>query len=71
MLMKLISRGYSCCMTKLSTVVLQGLADIILGPQPSFCLISNGAECVMINKEFYKEHCPQALIRKLLPMVKA
>ena len=57
-------------MTKLSTVVLQGLADIILGPQPSFCLISNGAECVMINKEFYKEHCPQALLRKLLPMVK-
>ena len=47
----------------------QGLADIVLGDQPSLCLVSNGAECIMLKKDFYMDHCPQSLLRKLLQIV--
>lgn len=33
--------------------------------QPSLCLISNGAECVMINKQFYTSHCSEEKFFKL------
>lgn len=48
---------------------LQGLADVVLMGQPSMCLVSNGAECIMINKEFFQEHCSQKLQRKLLQII--
>ncbi|XP_067932810.1 uncharacterized protein [Watersipora subatra] len=47
----------------------KGLADLVLGEQPNMCLISNGAECLMIKKDFYMDHCPQSLLRKLLQIV--
>ncbi|XP_013391621.1 cyclic nucleotide-binding domain-containing protein 2-like [Lingula anatina] len=42
-----------------------GLANIVFDDQPSLCIVSNGAECIMINKKFYLEHCPDALMRRL------
>lgn len=43
-----------------------GLSHTILMDQPSFCLVSNGADCMLISRSFYREHCPQSLLRYLL-----
>ena len=43
----------------------QGLADIILEEQTSFTIVSNGADCVLINKQFYLENASEKLLRKL------
>jgi len=43
----------------------QGLADIILGQQTSMCVISNGAECILLDKDFYLHHATDALIQRL------
>jgi hypothetical protein len=46
-------------------LLLQGLQETILGNQPSFSVISNGAECVLIDKKYYIEHAPDALLKRL------
>ncbi|XP_052779563.1 uncharacterized protein LOC128216902 [Mya arenaria] len=42
-----------------------GLADLMLEAQPSFMVVSNGADCVLINKAFYSRHCSEGLQRQL------
>ncbi|KAI0214542.1 hypothetical protein LSAT2_000360, partial [Lamellibrachia satsuma] len=42
-----------------------GLADLLYEQQPNFSLVSNGAECIMIDKRFYVDNAPQALMRRL------
>lgn len=42
-----------------------GLADLILEDQPSFTVVSNGADCVLVNKQFYKDHASEKLLRKM------
>ncbi|XP_046335185.2 uncharacterized protein LOC124117385 isoform X2 [Haliotis rufescens] len=46
-----------------------GLAQVVLGDQPSLSMVSNGVECLMINKRFYLDHCPPALLRRLKTQV--
>ena len=46
-------------------IILQGLADIVLEEQTSFTIVSNGADCVLVNKQFYLEHASEKLLRKL------
>nr|KAG5711384.1 hypothetical protein BaRGS_006081 [Batillaria attramentaria] len=43
----------------------RGLAPLVFPDQPSLCLISNGAECLMIKKKFYLDNCPQGLAQRL------
>ncbi|XP_052778604.1 uncharacterized protein LOC128216051 [Mya arenaria] len=47
---------------------LQGLAEMLFENQPNFSLVSNGAECIMIEKKFYMENASQAQIVKLKEM---
>ncbi|KAK3602069.1 hypothetical protein CHS0354_008024 [Potamilus streckersoni] len=42
-----------------------GLADLILGQQPNFCLVSNGADCILINKNFYMDNASEKLLRDM------
>ena len=28
-------------------------------------MVSNGADCVLINKQFYLDHAPEKLLRKM------
>ncbi|CAC5410324.1 unnamed protein product [Mytilus coruscus] len=42
-----------------------GLADLILDPQPNFCVVSNGADCILIDKHFYMEHTTDLLKNRL------
>ncbi|KAL3853502.1 hypothetical protein ACJMK2_017038 [Sinanodonta woodiana] len=44
---------------------LWGMADLILGEQPSFCVVSSGADCILINKQLYMDHASESLIRKM------
>ncbi|XP_052266404.1 uncharacterized protein LOC127868549 [Dreissena polymorpha] len=48
-----------------SMAFLKGLADLLFENQPNFSIISNGAECIMIEKKFFLEHASQALVVKL------
>ena len=43
----------------------QGLVDVILGGQPTLSVLSNGAECILMDKQFYMQHAPEALLRRL------
>ena len=43
----------------------QGLANVVFPDQPSFCLVSNGAECMLIDRRFYLDNCPPELSRRL------
>ena len=43
----------------------QGFADMFIGDQPSFSVISKGADCLLINKQFYLEHASEKLIREV------
>lgn len=45
--------------------VAQGLAPLVFPEQPGLCLVSNGAECVLIQKKLYEQHCPHELRRRL------
>lgn len=45
--------------------ILQGLYDIVLGKQPSFCVVSNGAEVIMIDKDFYSENLNERILKKI------
>ena len=49
----------------MTTACCQGISELILGQQPSFCLTSGGAECIMLNKDFYLQHASEALVRTL------
>ncbi|KAL3852329.1 hypothetical protein ACJMK2_015986 [Sinanodonta woodiana] len=42
-----------------------GLTDLILGEQPNFCLVSNGADCILVNKHFYMDHASEKLLRDM------
>ncbi|XP_065065913.1 uncharacterized protein LOC135691855 [Rhopilema esculentum] len=42
-----------------------GLHSIFCDSQPSLSLVSNGAECIMVSKKFYLEHCTESLKGKL------
>lgn len=42
-----------------------GIADLMLDNQPSLIILSNGADCVLISKSFYKQHCSEKLQRQL------
>ena len=52
-------------MSSCVSATLQGLAELVHGQQPTFSLVSNGAEFIMIDKRFYVDHAPQALMRRL------
>ncbi|XP_038047769.1 cyclic nucleotide-binding domain-containing protein 2-like [Patiria miniata] len=41
-----------------------GLSELMFSDQPSVSLISNGAECVVISKQFFLEHAPEHLIHQ-------
>lgn len=43
----------------------QGLADMLFDNQPEFSLVSNGTECIMIEKKFFLEHASQKLMVQL------
>ena len=43
----------------------QGLYDIVLGQQPRFCVVSNGAEVIMIDKEFFLEHATDRVLKDI------
>jgi hypothetical protein len=45
--------------------LMQGLSDVILGGQPSLSVISNGAECILLDKQFYEQNAPEALLQRL------
>ncbi|XP_069141505.1 uncharacterized protein [Argopecten irradians] len=42
-----------------------GLAGLILEPQPSFCVVSNGADIILIDKDFYMHHTSDILKNKM------
>ncbi|XP_071496196.1 uncharacterized protein [Diadema antillarum] len=39
-----------------------GVLDLAFGAQPSLSLVSNGAECIMVKKKFYKKHADDKAI---------
>lgn len=51
------------------TVLKQGISTTLFIDQPSLYLVSNGAECIMINKSLYQQHCPRRLMQKLRTQV--
>ncbi|KAL4226762.1 hypothetical protein ACF0H5_014742 [Mactra antiquata] len=42
-----------------------GIQQVLLENQPSLILVSGGAECVMLNKKFYKENIDSNSLQKL------
>ena len=60
-----ISRAPSVVMSSCVSAILQGLAELVHGQQPTFSLVSNGVEFIMLDKRFYVDHAPQALMRRL------
>ncbi|XP_022080342.1 uncharacterized protein LOC110973663 [Acanthaster planci] len=42
-----------------------GLTGVVFSDQPSLSLVSNGAECIVINKKFYLEHATEETLRGL------
>ncbi|KAL5013245.1 hypothetical protein ScPMuIL_007515 [Solemya velum] len=42
-----------------------GLEHILFQYQPGLCLVSNGAECIMINKKLYRDQAPDSLLDRL------
>ena len=47
------------------SVHLKGLANLIHFDQPSFSVVSDGAECILLNKELYRRHASVELINKV------
>ncbi|XP_074646808.1 uncharacterized protein LOC141902810 [Tubulanus polymorphus] len=51
--------------------VIFGLECMLFDKQPSLSLVSNGCECILIDKKFYQNHCQQQsfydLRRKVSP----
>ena len=52
-------------LTSLFTSSGQGLTGVVFSDQPSLSLVSNGAECIVINKKFYLEHATEETLRGL------
>ncbi|XP_033645962.1 uncharacterized protein LOC117305239 [Asterias rubens] len=42
-----------------------GLSDMLFDFQPSFSVVSNGAECILISKKFYREHATTRMLGRL------
>nr|KAG5711428.1 hypothetical protein BaRGS_025855 [Batillaria attramentaria] len=42
-----------------------GLSDLILGQHTSFCVVSNGADVILVNKNLYHDHASEALLRRM------
>nr|XP_005988006.2 PREDICTED: cyclic nucleotide-binding domain-containing protein 2-like isoform X2 [Latimeria chalumnae]XP_014349462.1 PREDICTED: cyclic nucleotide-binding domain-containing protein 2-like isoform X2 [Latimeria chalumnae] len=42
-----------------------GLSDFLFADQPSFCIISNGVECLQISKKFYLDNVSEEVIQRL------
>uniref|UniRef100_A0A1I8GIG0 Cyclic nucleotide-binding domain-containing protein n=1 Tax=Macrostomum lignano TaxID=282301 RepID=A0A1I8GIG0_9PLAT len=42
-----------------------GLQDLFKPDQPSLCVVSNGAECLLLDKAFFLEHSPRQLLDRL------
>ncbi|XP_072027225.1 uncharacterized protein [Amphiura filiformis] len=42
-----------------------GLAEMMFDDQPSFVVVSNGAECILLSKKFYLEHATLAMLSRL------
>ena len=51
--------------------LMQGVADTLLDDQPRVSLISNASECILIDKQFYREHAPKKLINNMHRQVRA
>ena len=47
----------------------QGLQQVFCESQPSLYLVSHGAECVMLNKKFYKDHIDPNMAQRLKQQV--
>ena len=47
------------------TTYTQGLQQIFCENQPTLYLVSHGAECVMLNKKFYKDHVDANMAQRL------
>ena len=43
----------------------KGLSDVLFDAQPSFSVISNGAECILLSKKFYREHATSRMLTQL------
>lgn len=48
-----------------------GLTDLVLGAQPTFSVISNGAECIMIEKSLYVENANEGLLKVIRDQAQA
>ena len=46
-------------------VFCQGLSDLILGQNTSLCVVSNGADVILVNKQLYFEHASEGLLRRM------
>ena len=44
---------------------IKGLTDAVLGDQPSLCVASTGAECIILHKKYFLSQAPEKLINKL------
>ncbi|XP_064632939.1 uncharacterized protein LOC135491170 isoform X2 [Lineus longissimus] len=42
-----------------------GVSQLLLGAQPSLCVVSNGAECILIDKQFYLHNASTDLKQRL------
>ncbi|XP_022100115.1 uncharacterized protein LOC110984339 [Acanthaster planci] len=42
-----------------------GLSDMLFDAQPSFSVVSNGAECILMSKKFYREHATPKMLTRL------
>ncbi|XP_038068812.1 uncharacterized protein LOC119738140 [Patiria miniata] len=42
-----------------------GLSDMLFDAQPSFSVVSNGAECILMSKKFYREHATPRMLTRL------
>ena len=54
---------------ELDLFYIKGLTDAVLGDQPSLCVVSTGAECIMLHKKYFLSHAPEKLINKLKQQV--
>ncbi|PVD38550.1 hypothetical protein C0Q70_01166 [Pomacea canaliculata] len=41
-----------------------GLSQVVYPDQPSVCLVSNGAECVVLSKRFFLDHASDTCVRQ-------
>ncbi|KAK0051908.1 cyclic nucleotide-binding domain-containing protein 2, partial [Biomphalaria pfeifferi] len=42
-----------------------GLAQCLFTNQPSLSVVSNGADCILLNKKLYLRNCSSEVMRKL------